>query len=85
MANRVRTGIGLSSIALGLMLATFSPVSAQLGPKDGADLSATDLERVKVGGQAPDFTLENMDGRKITLSDVYKSKNVILVFYRGQW
>lgn len=59
--------------------------NAQLGPKDIADLPPTDLERVKVGHIAPDFTLENLDGRRITLSEVYRKMNVVLVFYRGQW
>jgi peroxiredoxin len=30
-----------------------------------ANLKPSDLERVKVGNKAPDFTLENMDGQKI--------------------
>jgi hypothetical protein len=59
--------------------------NAQLGPKDIADLPPTDPERVKVGDTAPDFTLENLDGRRITLSEVYRKMNVVLVFYRGQW
>ena len=58
---------------------------AQLGPKDGADLKPADLNRVKAGDKAPDFTLENMDGRKISLSDFRGKKNVVLVFYRGRW
>ncbi len=63
-----------------------SPSShAQMGPKDGAGLPATDLERVKIGDKAPDFTLENMDGKKITLSTYRGKKNVVLVFYRGYW
>ena len=57
----------------------------QLGPKDGADLNPTDLERVKAGDTAPNFTLENMDGQKISLSDFRGKKNVVLVFYRGHW
>jgi peroxiredoxin Q/BCP len=48
-------------------------------------LSPTDLERVKAGDQAPDFTLENMDGKRISLSDFRGKKNVVLVFYRGHW
>jgi peroxiredoxin len=72
-------------IACGFLHFAVSVVNAQLGPKDGADLSPTDLERVKVGDKAPDFTLENMDGQKLTLSDVYSKRNVVLVFYRGQW
>jgi len=62
-----------------------SAACAQLGPKDSENLPPTDLERVKIGDIAPDFTLENMDGRRITLSEVYSKRNAILVFYRGQW
>jgi cytochrome oxidase Cu insertion factor (SCO1/SenC/PrrC family) len=61
------------------------PAFAQLGPKDGTDLSATDLQRIKVGQPAPDFTLEDMDGKSITLSDLRGKKTVVLVFYRGYW
>jgi AhpC/TSA family len=56
-----------------------------LGPKDGASLPPTDLERIKVGQPAPDFTLENMDGNPVSLSDFRGKKSVVLVFYRGQW
>lgn len=59
--------------------------ATELGPKDGAGLPPTEVERVKVGDQAPDFTLENMDGRRITLSSYRGKKNVVLVFYRGYW
>ena len=72
------------ALALGLLLAG-SAALAQLGPKDGAGLSPTDLERVKVGQPAPDFTLENIDGKKVTLSDFRGKKTVALVFYRGYW
>jgi cytochrome oxidase Cu insertion factor (SCO1/SenC/PrrC family) len=61
------------------------PAVAQLGPKDGANLPATDLERVKIGQAAPDFTLEDMTGKRISLSDFRGKKNVVLVFYRGHW
>ena len=70
-----------------LLILSFShsPAFAQLGPKDGTDLSPTDLQRVKVGQPAPDFTLEDMDGKNITLSDFRGKKTVVLVFYRGFW
>jgi cytochrome oxidase Cu insertion factor (SCO1/SenC/PrrC family) len=58
---------------------------AQLGPKDGGDLRATELERVKMGQAAPDFTLEDVDGKSVTLSDFRGKKTVVLVFYRGYW
>ena len=61
------------------------PLYAQLGPKDGGDLRGTELERVKVGQAAPDFTLEDVDGKSITLADFRGKKTVALVFYRGYW
>ena len=60
-------------------------VLAELGPKDGPDLAPTDLNRIKVGHAAPDFSLENADGNVITLSDFRGKKTVVLVFYRGYW
>lgn len=74
------------SLMFSLVLLLIGSVTyAQLGPKDGAGLRPTDLERVKVGSQAPAFSLEGMDGKKVTLSDFRGDKSVVLVFYRGQW
>ncbi len=39
---------------------------------------------VAVGELAPDFTLEDQEGRKRTLS-AERGKPVVLVFYRGHW
>ena len=68
-----------------VILFSMATAYGQLGPKDGANLKPTDLERVKVGDPAPDFTLEDIDGKKISLSDFRGKKNVVLVFYRGHW
>lgn len=40
---------------------------------------------LKVGDKAPDFTLKNAFGKKVTLSKVLKKGPVILSFYRGAW
>ncbi len=77
--------IRLASLIFFLLILSVVPSHAQLGPKDGENLQPTDLERVKVGDTVPDFTLENLDGRRISLSDFRNKKNVVLVFYRGQW
>ena len=72
--------------ALAFALLMFSvPALAQLGPKDGADLAPTDLNRIKVGQPAPDFTLEDVDGKALALSSFQDKKSVVLVFYRGYW
>jgi hypothetical protein len=72
----------------GLLIAAsalFAQERPALGPKDGLGLPPTDLERVKVGSLAPDFTLESKDGAVVTLSSFRSRKDVILVFYRGHW
>jgi cytochrome oxidase Cu insertion factor (SCO1/SenC/PrrC family) len=58
---------------------------AQLGPKETINQPATDIERVKAGQPAPDFTLEESDGKAISLSDFRGRKSVVLAFYRGYW
>ncbi len=77
-----------ASLRITAVLALFllgAAAPADLGPKDGAGLPPTDVERIKVGDKAPDFTLENIDGKKIPLSAYRGKKNVVLVFYRGHW
>jgi cytochrome oxidase Cu insertion factor (SCO1/SenC/PrrC family) len=73
-----------SAIILALFV-SYAPAYGQLGLKDGSSLPPTDLKRVKVGDKAPDFTLEAMDGQKISLSEFRGRKSVVLVFYRGHW
>jgi cytochrome oxidase Cu insertion factor (SCO1/SenC/PrrC family) len=68
-----------------MLLPVQSPVLAQTSPKDGDKQSATDLDRVKVGHPAPDFTLEDSEGKNVSLADYRGKKNVVLVFYRGYW
>ncbi len=56
-----------------------------LGPVDGQELPAADLERVSAGDLAPDFTAMSSTGEAITLSQYRGAKNVVLFFYRGHW
>ncbi len=61
------------------------PEEVVLGPADGHDLPGVDLERVRAGDLAPDFTLVSLAGPPVRLSSFRGSKNVVLVFYRGHW
>lgn len=83
MKNRMLSSAWLWAVLT--VAALFAQGSGQLGPKDGLDLPATDLNRVSVGTVAPDFTLETREGSHLTLSDLRGKKNVVLVFYRGHW
>ena len=73
----------IAGLIAGMLAA--NPLFAQLGPKEPFSGSGTDVERVKVGQAAPDFTLENVEGKTISLSDFRGKKAVVLVFYRGYW
>jgi AhpC/TSA family protein len=72
----------------GLLLLLISPLAmfaqAPLGPLDGSDLSPYDLNRVVAGSMAPDFRLQDENGKVHQLSQ-YRGKNVVLVMYRGYW
>ncbi len=41
------------------------------------------MPKVEINAQAPDFTLADLDGKKVHLSDFKGSQNVVLVFNRG--
>ena len=79
-----RSAVGLS-IMIMLWCASFAVAQMKLGPKDSTPLPAADLNRVKVGDEAPDFTLEEAPGKPVTLSSYRGKKTVVLVFYRGYW
>jgi cytochrome oxidase Cu insertion factor (SCO1/SenC/PrrC family) len=40
---------------------------------------------IGVGDIAPDFTLEDQNRNRVTLSDARGKSPVVLVFYRGYW
>ncbi len=87
----MRASLRLSLLAGSLLAAASlaTPTIAQqrpaLGPTDGRDMEATDIDRVAIGQRAPDFTLARMGGGTTTLSSFRGKKNVVLVFYRGFW
>lgn len=40
---------------------------------------------VAVGDTAPDFTLQDASGRKVSLAASHGQRPVVLAFYRGYW
>ena len=51
----------------------------------GADDLKPRNSPVAVGEMAPNFTLEDQNNRKVTLSSARGSMPTVLVFYRGYW
>jgi cytochrome oxidase Cu insertion factor (SCO1/SenC/PrrC family) len=75
----------LCSLLFLLLFSIGANAQTKLGPKDSTTLPPADLSRIKAGDEAPDFTLEDQDGKPVTLSDYRNKKSVVLVFYRGYW
>ena len=46
-----------------------------------ADQQSPPEPTVKVGDNAPDFTLRDQTGKEVKLSDFHGKKNVVLAFY----
>ena len=66
----------ISTLALLISVALISVTSAR---------AQTGAKPLAVGDPAPDFTLVDHHGRKVTLSDSKDKNPVVLVFYRGYW
>ena len=52
-----------------------------------ADLESSGVldNTVKVGDEAPDFSLQNADGHEFRLKELLSQGPVVLSFYRGKW
>jgi cytochrome oxidase Cu insertion factor (SCO1/SenC/PrrC family) len=75
MVNELRM-LALTSVAcFSLMLTGIS--------RNKVEMMTQRATAVMVGETAPDFTLEDQNRRKITLSE--SRGKVVLVFYRGYW
>ncbi len=49
------------------------------------DQSMNQVLKLEIGDTAPDFTLTNHDGEHLSLSKLLETRQVVLVFYRGEW
>ena len=56
-----------------------------LSPTEGVACQNLERKPVGVGETAPDFTLEDQNKTKVTLSAARAKSPVVLVFYRGYW
>jgi len=81
----------MSALALALLLAQTPPpppvdVKA-LGKAALKELveSGAEARVLKVGAQAPDFTLPDAQGRPVKLSTLLAKGPVVVTFYRGAW
>ena len=78
--------------AAGLVVGACAAFSAECIAAGGETPSAAIVERpeaqaprVRVGQEAPDFTLQAPDGSRHRLSDLRGQRVVVLIFFRGVW
>ena len=65
----------MRKIALALLLA------ASLASGFAAEREQAPAPKIKVGDTAPDFTLRDQNGKKVSLHEFRGNKNVALAFY----
>ena len=75
---------GLAGVVL--LLASLAQASlSQSYTRDSTVDDAKRIEPVRNGEEAPDFTLEDLQGNTVTLSEARGKTATVVVFYRGYW
>lgn len=65
-----------------IVLATLSTIA---NAQNTIPKSATDIAPLLIGEKIPDITLKTSENAAVQLSDLFKKKKTVLVFYRGGW
>ena len=75
---------GLAGVVL-LLVSLAQASLSQSYTRDSKVDDAKRIEPVRNGEEAPDFTLEDLQGNPVTLSEVRDKTATVVVFYRGYW
>jgi peroxiredoxin len=70
---------------LTVFVQTLVLLSVSVGTNSQSPTVTLRSTQIRVGDVAPDFTLEDQNKNKVTLSDARAKSPVVLVFYRGYW
>lgn len=65
-----------------IVLATITSVAHS---QNAVPKTAIDIAPLLIGDKIPDFALQSSDNKNVQLSDLFKKKKTVLVFYRGGW
>jgi peroxiredoxin len=68
-----------------LLITSIAQAGAALSARSNKIDEPKRSEPVRVGEEAPDFTLEDMQGNQVALSAAKGKAPTVLVFYRGYW
>ena len=75
---------GLAGVVL-LLVSLAQANLSQTYTRDSKVDDAKRIEPVRSGEEAPDFTLEDLQGNPVTLSEARDKTATVVVFYRGYW
>ena len=75
---------GLAGVVLLLVTLAQASLSQSYTRSSTVD-DAKRIEPVRNGEEAPDFTLEDLQGNPVTLSEARGKTATVVVFYRGYW
>lgn len=80
------SGLTFSAIALILLGCGYQPLESAEQPAASTETTPQKTRQSPpgVGELAPDFTLTDQSGRRVSLSEA-RGQRVALVFYRGYW
>jgi cytochrome oxidase Cu insertion factor (SCO1/SenC/PrrC family) len=81
---RMRMNMKTVTALLLLLFVSSCAKGPNTGSANNADLTPR-ATPVAVDEMAPDFTLEDQNGQKITLSAARGTAPTVLAFYRGNW
>ena len=73
------------TVAAIILLVISLSCAAKPDSTSGTDELKPRSSQLAVGEMAPDFTLEDHNNQKVTLSSARGVRPTILVFYRGYW
>ncbi len=76
---------GIKSLTTAFLMIAASSLTYAISFRESAPVATLRSSPVAVGEMAPDFTLEDHHGNKITLSKARGKSPVVLIFYRGYW
>ncbi len=71
--------------ARGLIAALTLAIAPLMGAAPPGPGQAVQANRVAVGDEAADFSLQSIDGETHDLAGLRGEKNAIIIFFRGTW
>lgn len=75
----MKRSILMAAVVLALAAAGFGQATPAPSPKPPP--TPVPYDKLKIGDMAPDFTLADLKGNKVKLSDFRGKSNVVLAFY----